>query len=146
MVISMKTRMGIDIGKVIIGGIGEQDTSFFTDEFLSTPAVPNAFEAVRKLSKIYDVWFVSKCGQKVQEKTIQWLTHHRFHEITGTNPEQIVFCRKRSQKAAIVRELGIEIFIDDREDIIASMQGVIPSPVLFRSWEQEDIAKLVGSA
>lgn len=142
----MRTRIGIDIGKVIIGGIGDQDTSFFSDDFLSTPAVPNSFETIRELALKYDVWFVSKCGQKIQDRTLQWFRHHRFHEITGTSSERIIFCRKRSQKAGIVEELGLKVFIDDREDIISSMQGVIPNPILFTSWEQDNIVSLLKTS
>lgn len=131
-----KLRIGIDIGKVIIGGEGEADTSFFDDNYLMTPEVAGAFTAIRTLSEKFDVWIISKCGTKVQERTLEWLLSREFYTKTQVAPEQVLFVKKRPQKAPLAEELGLVAFIDDREDIIASMQGKIPHPILFRDWEQ----------
>lgn len=133
-----KVRIGIDIGNVIFGGGGD-DTSFFGDNFLNTPTMEGSFEAVAELTKKFDVWLISKCGQKVQDKTLLWFTHHRFFELTGVKPEQVIFCRKRNEKAGIAESLGLQAFIDDRKDIIDSMQGVVERPVLFTSWKETAI-------
>lgn len=130
-----KVRIGIDIGNVIFGGGGE-DTSFFGDNFLNTPKIEGSFQAVSELAEKFDVWLISKCGQKVQDKTLLWFDHHDFFESTGVNSEQVIFCRKRNEKAGIAAELGIQAFIDDREDIINSMKGIVPTPVLFSSWQE----------
>lgn len=129
-----KTRIGIDIGNVIIGGAGA-DTSFFSDDFLRTPEIPGAFEAITELASAYDVWLLSKCGQKVQDKTLIWLSKHLFFEQTGVDPQQVLFCRQRSEKAGIARDRGFHAFIDDRHDIIDSMKGIIDHPLLFTDWE-----------
>lgn len=133
-----KIRIGIDIGNVIIGG-GGADTSFFGDNFLLTPEILGAFAAIKELSKTFDVWLLSKCGQTVQAKTLLWLEHYDFFNQTGVNPEQVVFCRKRSQKAGIAQELGLRSFIDDREDIIESMVGIVDQPILFTSWAETHV-------
>lgn len=130
-----KTRIGIDIGNVIIGGAGA-DTSFFSDDFLLTPEVSGAFDAIAALTVHYDVWLLSKCGQKVQDKTLIWLSKHLFFEQTGVDPQQVLFCRQRSEKAGIAQGLGLSVFIDDRLDIISSMDGMVDHPLLFESWEQ----------
>lgn len=136
--------VGVDLGNVVIGGgttspetnPEAEDTSFFGDNFLKTPRIPGSFEAVAELAKKFDVWIISKCGQKVQDKSLAWLEHHNFFEITGVKREQVIFCRKRNEKAGIAQSLGLFAFIDDREDIIESMQGVVAKPLLFTSWEE----------
>jgi hypothetical protein len=133
-----KIRIGIDIGNVIFGGGGE-DTSFFGDNFLNTPTMEGSFEAIASLSQTYDIWLISKCGQKVQDKTLLWFAHHEFFEATGVNPEQVIFCRKRPEKAGIAESLGLRAFIDDREDIIESMKGIVDQPILFTSWAETHV-------
>lgn len=138
-----KQRIGIDIGNVIIGGGGD-DTSFFSDGFLNTPEIEDAFSCVGWLNTYYEVWLLSKCGQATEEKTLLWLEDRSFHELTGVPAERILFCRKRPQKAPIAVEHEFKVFIDDREDIINSMKDALPFPILFTSWEQtmQEITRL----
>lgn len=128
-------RIGIDIGKVIIGGVGEADTSFFTDDYLTTPAVQDSFISISLINTQHEVWLLSKCGEKVQNRTLEWLEDRKFFEITGIPRERVLFCRKRPQKAGIAQAHDFSVFIDDREDIIESMKGVVKRPILFTSWQ-----------
>lgn len=128
--------IGIDIGNVIIGGVGAEDTSFFTDDYLATPEIKNAFESITLLNSQHDVWLLSKCGEKVQARTLEWLKDRRFFDITGVDPEKVLFCRKRPQKAGIAKDHEFSVFIDDREDIIQSMEGTVQLPILFTSWQE----------
>lgn len=131
-----KEAFGIDIGKVVVGGSGSEDTSFFSDGYLLTPEIEGAFESIRRLSEKFDVWVISKCGPSVQEKTLHWLLSRDFYAQTQVDPAKVLFVRKRHQKAPLAQELGLVGFIDDREDIIESMEGKIPHPILFHSWKQ----------
>lgn len=138
-----KLRIGIDIGNVIIGGGGD-DTSFFSDGFLNTPEVKDAFSCIGWLNVHYEVWLLSKCGAATQEKSMLWLADRDFRELTGVPEERVLFCRKRPEKAPIAVEHDFKVFIDDREDIINSMKDALPYPLLFTSWEQtmKEIARL----
>lgn len=132
-----KILIGIDIGKVIIGGESDlPDTSFFSENFLATPPVSEAFESIRLLAQEFDVWLISKCGQKIQDRSLAWLEEYKFFEITGVKPDQVIFCRQRKEKAPIAASLGLRVFIDDRLDIISSMKDVVDYPVLFSSWRE----------
>src|SRR5688572_5433456 len=109
-------RLGIDIGKVIINGPAhpEQagsldasrprpaqlapggDTAFFTGDeatMLATPEVPGAVETIARLVTLFDgnVWIVSKCGPRVQERTERWLVAHDFFARTGVDPAHVRF-------------------------------------------------------
>jgi hypothetical protein len=132
-----KIRIGIDIGNVIIGGATElPDTSFFSDNFLATPPIPESFESIQLLAEEFDVWLISKCGQKIQDRSLAWLEAYKFFEVTGVHPEQVIFCRQRKEKAPIAESLGLRVFIDDRVDIISSMEEIVDYPILFTSWRE----------
>lgn len=133
-----RVRVGIDIGNVIIGGGGE-DTSFFSDDYLQTPMVRGAMSGVAQIADRYDVWLISKCGLKVQLRTIEWLKRRQFYAFTGVNPAHTVFVKTRPEKADVAKALALHAMIDDRQDIIDSMQGIVPRPILFTAWQNVDL-------
>lgn len=138
----IQNRLGIDIGKVIIDGAHNDgtDTAFFSDNFLRTTALPGAFDTISKLVTQFTpehVFLVSKCGPRVQEKSLAWLTHHKFWEQTGMDPKACRFCLQRSEKAGICKALGITHFIDDRAEILVSMQGIVTHRYVFNPTDKE---------
>jgi hypothetical protein len=88
------------------------------------------------LAKEFDVWLISKCGKKIQDRSLAWLEAYEFFEVTGVKPEQVIFCRQRKEKSPIAESLALRVFIDDRVDIISSMENIVAHPILFRSWEE----------
>lgn len=120
--------LGIDVGGVIIGrGDDKNDTSFFSDSFLKTPAMDGAFEAIRKLTDDFGqshVFIVSKCGEKVQKKTLQWLKHHDFFRTTGMREDHVKFCLERAGKAPICERYEVTHFIDDRLEVLGQLTTV----------------------
>ncbi|MET8151255.1 hypothetical protein ACIBSW_21235 [Actinoplanes sp. NPDC049668] len=131
-------RLGVDIGRVIIGGgvvPGGSDTQFFggdTARMLATPAVPGAFDALSRLVPRFErVWLVSKCGERVQRRSRQWLDHHDFWARTGIARDDVRFCRARPDKAVHCAELGITHFVDDKLDVHRALRGVVAHRYLF---------------
>jgi hypothetical protein len=141
-------RLGIDIGRVIIdGSSGTGDTSFFSGDtaaMLRTPAVPGAFEAITRLVRLFDgqAWLVSKCGPRVRQRSLEWLRHHRFFELTGIAEGNVRFCLQRPQKAIHCADLGITHFVDDKADVIAAITPVVPHRYLFTNWDDTESAIL----
>lgn len=127
-------KIGIDLGKVVIGGSGAEDTSFFSDNYLKTPEVDGAWESLNVLTKDHDLYIISKCGPVVEEKSLRWLDVKGFY--LPLRAHRVNFVRKRHLKAPMAQALELDIFIDDRQDIIDSLQGVVAYPILFESWEQ----------
>jgi hypothetical protein len=136
----MVDTLGVDIGGVIIDRVNDAlDTSFFGENYLRTTAVEGAVDALRLLNAgrfAGRVFLVSKCGPRVQAKTLAWLEYHGFHEHTGIPQEHVRFCRRRREKAGICRELGITHFVDDRLEVLGYLEGV-PWLCLFRPDPQE---------
>jgi hypothetical protein len=123
-------KLGIDVGRVLIsaGDASRPDTSFIGGSledgmFDVVPALVSQFAG--------QAWIVSKCGKRVQDKTMQWFDHHRFFERTGIERGNVRFCLKRPEKAVHCLELGITHFIDDRTDVLEAMIGIVPNLYLF---------------
>jgi hypothetical protein len=132
------TRLGLDIGRVIIGPVlgGKADTSFLSgglDQALETPPAPGALEAVAQLVDRFEgrVWLVSKCGERVRDKSLRWLDHRRFYEVTGLARDHVRFCRRRPDKADHARALGLTHFVDDRTDVLVHLRGLVEGLFLF---------------
>lgn len=130
-------RLGLDIGGVLISlSDGSSDTSLFGKalaDALRTPPVEGMFEHVPILVQRFrqEVWLVSKCGPKIQERTLRWLDHHQFYQRTSIPRENVRFCRARLEKADHCRELGITHFLDDRADVLGHLEAVVPFRYLF---------------
>jgi len=124
----MTDVLGIDIGGVIMDKTNDKtDTSFFSDNFLKTTAVPQVFEVLailvgRRFGP--NTHIVSKCGRKVQEKSLLWLAHHDFYRRTGIPESNVHFCKERSEKAPICQNLGITHFIDDKLEVLSYLTTV----------------------
>jgi hypothetical protein len=131
-----KEALGVDIGGVIIDRANDgTDTSFFSSNYLETTAVQDVFSAIRRLveERFGDqVFLVSKCGQSVQEKTIDWLNHHRFFHQTGVVRHHVRFCRQRVEKALICQRLGITHFVDDRLEVLGHLTPLVSKLYLFQ--------------
>jgi hypothetical protein len=128
-------RLGIDIGRVIISGDGV-DTNFLgTDDSgaLRAPEMDGAFSAVTELVRSFQgrVWLVSKAGPRIQKRTWQWLDAHDFFGRTGLSRLLVRFCRQREEKAIHARALDLTHFIDDREDVLRALSGIVDYRFLF---------------
>lgn len=136
---ALQPRLGIDFGRVINDGSAHpagDDTTFLNGGFaaaMRTPAMPGAFSSIARLTTLFagNVWIVSKCGSRIQERTLQWLEHNNFWTETGMSPANTRFCRARPDKAVHCEELGITHFVDDRRDVLGHMRGTVGSLYLF---------------
>ncbi|HJS83673.1 MAG TPA: hypothetical protein VJ742_12645 [Nitrososphaera sp.] len=121
-------RVGFDIGGVLIRAIEDRsDTSFFSDNYLRTPPVEGAFDAVRDIvAEIgpQNAYIISKCGEKIEAKTRNWLSWQSFDVHTKFDWEHILYCRKRPDKAPLAKELELTHFVDDRLDVLVYMDSV----------------------
>lgn len=127
-------RIGIDIGNVIIGGGGD-DTQFFGPDFMGTPEITGAWSSINAMVMMdHEVHLVSKCGPIVEEKSMKWLEAQYY--LNRVPAHRIHFVRKRPLKVYMALALELDIFIDDREDIIGAMKGTVEHPILFTSWKE----------
>jgi hypothetical protein len=136
---SLIPRLGIDIGRVIIDGTHHPyagDTAFFDGDeraLLATPEVDGAVESIARLVELFDgqVWLVSKCGQRVRERTLRWLNGHKFYRRTFLPRDHVRFCVARQDKRIHCVELGLTHFVDDRVDVHEAIRDVVGCRYLF---------------
>lgn len=134
-------RLGIDIGRVIIGGSSHtngDDTAFFDGDeqtMLATPEMDGAFDAITQLVEAFDgqVWLVSKCGPRVRARTERWLAARDFHARTGIGPTNMRFCRRRSEKREHCLDLELTHFVDDHPEVHQAIRGVVHYQFFFGS-------------
>lgn len=127
-------RFGTDIGGVLIERKDDRGDTSFAIQHLQTPDVPGAIDAVREIALRIggeNVFLVSKCKPQTEQRTLEWLAAHRFHEVTGVPRESVHFCRERVDKAPICRDLGVTHFVDDRLEVLGYLTSV-PNRYLFR--------------
>jgi len=143
-------KLGIDIGRVIIApdAADQDDTSFIggtIEHALATPPYDGMFDVLPEIVRYFQgrVWLVSKARKSVQEKTRRWLVHQRFFERTGITAGNLRFCLERVEKAERCRELGITHFIDDRQDVLHHMAGIVEHRYLFGPQADRAPADLV---
>lgn len=129
----MAHRIGIDIGGVLMQrGSDADDTSFFSTNYLKTPAFENTFTVVRAfVQEGHEVWLISKCSEKTQAKTEEWLHYHDFYRFTGVDPTHVIFTRERKDKLAVAENLKLTHFIDDRLEVLQYMIGTVEQLYLF---------------
>ena len=114
-------RIGIDIGRVIIGTDTDKPALFFSRDYLKAPENPGALQGIQTLCERLgpeNIFLVSKCGQAVSEKTRDWLLYKDFYNFTGMGQDQVFFCRERHEKQGISAKLELDIFIDDRFTVL----------------------------
>ena len=135
-----KSRLGVDIGGVLIERIGDKpDTWFAENDFPRSQALPDAFQVLRQLGeKRYggEIYLISKCGPNIERKTRLWLDRNDFFHKTGINPKHLHFCRRRQDKGPICKQLGITHFVDDRLEVLGYLETV-RHKFLFQPVEKE---------
>jgi hypothetical protein len=152
-------RLGVDIGRVIIdgprhpgGGDMAGDTAFFHGDeatMLATPEVPGAVASLGRLMERFAgmVWLVSKCGPRVQARTLRWLDAHDVYGRTGLPRDHVRFCRRRADKREHCVELGLTHFVDDHPEVHAAIRDVVAHRYRFgvdpaATWA--DTERLIG--
>lgn len=138
----MSKRIGLDVGGVIIDATANDgtDTDIRGDNFMSASPVAGAYDAVRQLVERFgagNVFIISKCGERIEGRTREWLAGNGFYTHTGFNPENLHFCRRRAEKAPIAEALDLTDFVDDRQDVLGYMKGIVARHYLFGPQSDE---------
>lgn len=135
-----KIVVGFDNGGVILSSANDKtDTSFFGDDFLKSVTEPDAFEVMKDIIAMAgseNAFIVSKCGKRIEERTLAYFEHHQLYERTGMLRKNVFFCRKREEKAPICKRLGITHFVDDRLTVHQHL-SMVPHKILFRGHADE---------
>jgi hypothetical protein len=99
---------------------------------LATPEMAGSFSVIERLVDLFGarVWLVSKCGLRVQGRTLRWLEGHDFYRRTGLPAANVRFCLTRPDKRIHCEQLGLTHFVDDHPEVHAAIRGCRPSVLL----------------
>jgi hypothetical protein len=136
---AIRPVLGVDFGRVINDGASHpsgNDTAFLTGSeqmMLATPVMAGAIDGLTALVRDFEsrVWIISKAGPRIQANTERWLSHHGFWDVTGIPSTQNRFVRQRRDKADVCAEVGVTHFVDDRSEVISTLDGVVAHRFLF---------------
>jgi len=135
-------KLGIDFGGVIIKPLQSEKLLFSNcgKEIMQE----DAFLVIGKLNKIMQegIWIISKASTITKSETLQWLNINSFYQETNFVPSNIVFCSKRIDKVKIIQDIGLDYYIDDNEETILSLLGIVPN--LFY-WGSKNISNNIIS-
>lgn len=124
--------LGLDIGGTIVDD--GYDRQLEIPKFVDLPPHHGAIAAIMRLRERFGrrLFIVSRINKvKDAVEALQWFDRHRFFRLTGLAMNNIHFCWKRHEKAAICQRLKITHFVDNRHDVLHHMEGVVPVRILF---------------
>lgn len=136
--------LGVDVGGVILDFVPHMNTerSFDGDNYLNTPDVSGAVDALASLNKgkfAGRIFLVSRF--KYDDRRIrEWLAHIDFYSRTGIPESHLYPCKERHEKEEIVRKLKVTHFVDDRAEVLSHMIGTVPHLYLFQGLDEDRAA------
>lgn len=126
-------NVGIDLGRTIV----DSDSTRIGSHFAEKQPFPHAFEIIKKLVNICDnVYIVSKVNSEQKAAAEKWFTDVDFYNATGIKPENVYFCFERRDKAFFVKGLNINVFIDDRPEVLSYMDKYVRK-ILFNPYKPD---------
>ena len=96
--------------------------------------VVGALEGLAELSTSCSVIFISKCGQSFQQTSAIWLAENGL----GSTPTH--FYEKNEDKIKIAKDLGVNVMIDDRIQVLRTFPEAIT-----KIWYCEEEKKIAGT-
>ena len=118
--------VAFDLGGVIFSG--SNDTNIFCKNYLNTPLTQGIYEVLKTLKNRKDIKLiiVSKAFPNNAKKSRECLTIHDIDMWFNS----IIFCEKRESKFPICQAMGVDIMIDDRQDVLEHFDDSIRT-ILF---------------
>jgi len=135
-----KLRIGIDVGRTIADSEKVRIAGLTTDNVGKEGPPP--FECSRSVIQYFcseyyrnNIFIVSKCTEEIEDVILVWLHYHGFIALRYLIEGNVKFCRERLDKVPIARDLGLDVFIDDRPEILLAMNSV-DHKILFKPSRQ----------
>lgn len=125
-------NLGIDLGNVV------------TSKNLPPPRIiENSFEVIKKLTKKFDkIYIISRVNSAQKERAEKWFKEVDFFNQTNIKEENVYFCFERKDKSIFVRGLNINVFIDDRPEVMYYLPKETLKILFNPDMENEYINKL----
>lgn len=129
-------NIGFDLGNVIIDKQHTPDGKMITWDskaYKETPEIEGAYKGLAKLSNDgRNLFIISRShtsgdGVDGKVKALNWLSHNGIADLF--DPKKIMFVDSPDDKAPIIDKLGLDAFIDDREDVVEDLTNTDTTPI-----------------
>jgi hypothetical protein len=115
-ILSFAMKIAIDVGGVLIDMSGE-DTNFDPNAVVW---MPRALEAIKALSTQHELYILSFCGRRREMETRVALRH----KVLDSIPEKRwFFTRHRLAKRRVMRQLKLDVLVDDTEEVVQHVRN-----------------------
>jgi hypothetical protein len=131
-------RIGFDLSRVIIEGLVKHRPNFVTNGNVYLPSALSSMAAIVEKHGANQIFIVS-CVKSEDEGQLvrEWFASHGFYARTGVLASNVLLCHKRSEKRTLCIEHDIDVFVDDRLEVLGHMAGVIGGLFLFQGRNTE---------
>lgn len=145
--INQAQRWSVDLGNVLVQNIPKdvrneikkihESRNFAKlDKFLLLHSllVPGAQAGLRALidkAGSENVWIVSRASGMERKVNKRLLAVHRFWALTGLRSKHVHFVDHFAEKADICKQLRVDAHIDDRGEVHAGLQDIVPIKIWF---------------
>lgn len=134
-------KIGFDIGNVV-SKVNMYSLRYFDSRYLEIPLREGAVETLIEVVKKYspkNVFLISKCSPLFMRRTNEWLTAKMFFEITGIFEGNLLYCAHVADKAQIARTFGLSAFVDNDENVLKHMKGIVDTLYLFHPKIDDEV-------
>lgn len=130
-------KVGFDLSRVVIEGNAKRHPDFVSNGNVFLPQSLDTLAALTQCG-VNRVFIITRAKSDDEERRVwQWFIRHSFYFRTGIPANNVLFCRKRSEKRELCEQHGIDIFVDDRLEVLAHIADVVPQLVLFQGRKKE---------
>ena len=92
------------------------------------------FDVIKRLTKVFHhSYIISRVNSEQRKSALEWFKDVDFYNQTGINSNNIYFCFERRDKSVFVEGLRINVFIDDRPDVLIPMKDHV-TKILFNPY------------
>lgn len=130
----MSMKIGVDVGGVLHSKLESKQKN--DKDYLSEDVNVSALETIRWIVNVFgrnNIFIISKCPAEKEVLILTWLRENQLISKDTFFEDHVLFCRERSDKAKIAKDLGIDCFIDDRSEVLEAMKGIVMYRIQFSS-------------
>ena len=95
---------------------------------LDAPPTPLVLKTLKRLSKDYEVFIISRRGKRWVSSARGWLRKYKIFKIIPK--KNIVFVEKEGDKNFWCQKLKIKVFIDDKLKVLKTL-SFVPHPIFY---------------
>ncbi len=141
-------QIGFDVGDTLLDKQGRTFSGYSPEDRIKLfKPFAGCFEAIKQLAETVGndhLYIISKCDEADEEKIMKWLKIYGFISEKMIPEKNVYFCRERKDKAPIIAELGLDVFVDDRIEILESLGSGMKKMLFINDINRKEVIEQEG--